>query len=130
LDLLNKPRASTQLYLTTIVVDDATGSVTSYLAVYIWNQNRFAASGTPSAYAAITLVWGTTMATVLSPQCLYRAAFVPIQLGHKLSKAEPSSSSIAARHGASQESPNMGPYGRSVSPPVPSVRSCLHRDPE
>ena len=67
LDLLNKPRASTQLYLTTIVVDDATGSVASYPAVYIWNQNRSAASGTPSSYAAITPVWG---ATALAPQSI------------------------------------------------------------
>jgi len=65
LDLTNKPRASTQLYLTTIVVDDATGSIASYPAIYIWNQNRIAASGAPTAYAAITPVWGTT---ALAPQ--------------------------------------------------------------
>jgi len=65
LDLLNRPRASTQLYLTTIVVDDATGSVSSYPAIYIWNQNRVAADGSPIAYAAITPAWGTT---VLAPQ--------------------------------------------------------------
>ena len=67
LDLLNKPRASTQLYLTTVVVDDKTGSVASYPAIYIWNQNRIAASGAPSAYAAITPVWGTT---ALAPQTI------------------------------------------------------------
>jgi len=64
-DLLDRPRASTQLYLTTIVVDDATGSVASYPAIYIWNQNRIAASGAPSTFAAITPVWSTT---VLAPQ--------------------------------------------------------------
>jgi hypothetical protein len=67
LDLLNKPRASTQLYLTTIVVDDATGTVASYPAIYIWNQNRVAASGVPSAYATVTPVWGTT---ALPPQSI------------------------------------------------------------
>ena len=60
LDLATTLRASTQLYLTTIVVDDATGSIVSFPAVYIWNQNRIAASGAPTAFAAITPVWGTT----------------------------------------------------------------------
>jgi len=67
LDLLNKPRDSTQLYLTTIVVDDATGSILSFPAVYIWNQNRIAASGAPTAFATISPVWGTT---ALAPQTL------------------------------------------------------------
>jgi len=33
-------RDSTQLYLTTIVVDDASGAVQSFPAIYVWNQNR------------------------------------------------------------------------------------------
>jgi hypothetical protein len=40
---------SSQLYLAAVVVDDATGAVTSYPAVYIWNQNR-----TPGADASST----------------------------------------------------------------------------
>jgi hypothetical protein len=31
---------SSQLYLAAVVVDDATGAITTYPAVYIWNQNR------------------------------------------------------------------------------------------
>ncbi|MEI9936872.1 MAG: hypothetical protein WDO69_06590 [Pseudomonadota bacterium] len=53
-------RASTQLYLTTMVVDDTTGSVTSYPAIYVWNQNRIAASGGVATFASLTPVWGTT----------------------------------------------------------------------
>jgi hypothetical protein len=67
LDLLNRPRDSTQLYLTTIVVDDATGSILSFPAIYIWNQDRIATSGAPTAYAAITPIWGTT---ALAPQSI------------------------------------------------------------
>jgi hypothetical protein len=41
---------SSQLYLAAIVVDSATGQVTTYPAVYIWNQNR-----APSADGATAL---------------------------------------------------------------------------
>jgi hypothetical protein len=36
---------SSQLYMAAIVVDDATNQVTTYSAVYLWNQNRVVASG-------------------------------------------------------------------------------------
>jgi hypothetical protein len=42
------------------VVDDATGAITSYPAVYIWNQNRTpAAGGTAAAlaYSNLTPAW-------------------------------------------------------------------------
>lgn len=32
--------ASSQLYLAAIVVDKMTGKITTYPAVYVWNQNR------------------------------------------------------------------------------------------
>ena len=32
--------ASSQLYLAAIVVDKTTGKITTYPAVYVWNQNR------------------------------------------------------------------------------------------
>ena len=57
--------SSTQLYLTTIVVDDATGSITSYPAIYIWNQNRLAA-GAITSFANLTPVWGSTALPVLT----------------------------------------------------------------
>ncbi|HYQ42614.1 MAG TPA: hypothetical protein VER11_11625, partial [Polyangiaceae bacterium] len=58
----NTLRSSTQLYLTTVVVDDATGSITSYPAVYVWNQNRFPTSGSfVVSYSNMTPVWGTTV---------------------------------------------------------------------
>ncbi|HKO53790.1 MAG TPA: hypothetical protein VJV79_39050 [Polyangiaceae bacterium] len=43
---------SSQLYLAAVVVDDATGTITSYPAVYIWNQNR-----TPGANGAMGLAY-------------------------------------------------------------------------
>jgi hypothetical protein len=52
---------SSQLYLAAVVVDDATGAITSYPAVYIWNQNRTpAAGGTGAAslqYSNLTPAW-------------------------------------------------------------------------
>ncbi|MEI9949316.1 MAG: hypothetical protein WDO74_10100 [Pseudomonadota bacterium] len=52
---------SSQLYLAAVVVDDATGAITSYPAVYIWNQNRTpAANGTSTAslqYSNLTPAW-------------------------------------------------------------------------
>ncbi len=52
---------SSQLYLAAVVVDDATGAITSYPAVYIWNQNRTpAAGGTSTAglqYSNLTPAW-------------------------------------------------------------------------
>jgi len=52
---------SSQLYLAAIVVDDATGAITSYPAVYIWNQNRTpGANGTSAAtlnYSNLTPAW-------------------------------------------------------------------------
>jgi len=56
----NTLRTSTQLYLTTIAVDDTNGSITSYPAIYIWNQNRTATTGV-TAFANMTPVWGTTV---------------------------------------------------------------------
>ena len=55
------PTSSTQLYLTTIVVDDATGSIVSYPAIYIWNQNRIASSAGVSQFTNMTPVWGSTV---------------------------------------------------------------------
>lgn len=52
---------SSQLYLAAIVVDNATGAVTSYPAAYIWNQNRTpGADGTTAAglqYSNLTPAW-------------------------------------------------------------------------
>ncbi|MES1172949.1 MAG: hypothetical protein ABUL62_01380 [Myxococcales bacterium] len=56
-------RNSTQLYLTTVVVNDKTGSVASYPAIYLWNQNRIAGpdgAGVGTQYANMTPVWGST----------------------------------------------------------------------
>jgi len=36
---------SSQLYMAGVVVDDATGAITSYPAVYLWNQNRVVVGG-------------------------------------------------------------------------------------
>jgi hypothetical protein len=62
-DFTGTLRDSTQLYLTTVVVDDKTGSVTSYPAIYLWNQNRVAGPdgrGVGTQYANMTPVWGLT----------------------------------------------------------------------
>ncbi|MEP7049088.1 MAG: hypothetical protein ABJB12_01995 [Pseudomonadota bacterium] len=63
---------SSQLYLAAVVVDNATGAVTTYPAVYIWNQNR-----TPSAdgktaglqYSNLTPAWDpiTLPALIIPP---------------------------------------------------------------
>jgi len=52
--------SSSQLYLAAVVVDDATGAITTYPAVYIWNQNRSPAAGGTSAslqYSNLTPAW-------------------------------------------------------------------------
>ena len=52
---------SSQLYLAAVVVDDATGAITTYPAMYIWNQNRSpGATGTTTAslqYSNLTPAW-------------------------------------------------------------------------
>jgi hypothetical protein len=52
---------SSQLYLAAVVVDNTTGAVTTYPAVYIWNQNRTpGADGTSSSglqYSNLTPAW-------------------------------------------------------------------------
>lgn len=56
-------RDSTQLYLTTIAVDDKTGRVTSYPAIYVWNQNRTlgpTGDAVGTQMANLTPVWGST----------------------------------------------------------------------
>jgi hypothetical protein len=39
------PATSSQLYLASIVVDDASGEITTYPAVYLWNQNNLVENG-------------------------------------------------------------------------------------
>ena len=52
---------SSQLYLAAVVVDNMTGAVTTYPAVYIWNQNRTpGADGMSSSglqYSNLTPAW-------------------------------------------------------------------------
>ncbi|HET7542119.1 MAG TPA: hypothetical protein VFK05_19765 [Polyangiaceae bacterium] len=52
---------SSQLYLAAVVVDDMTGAITTYPAVYIWNQNRTpGTNGTTAAglqYSNLTPAW-------------------------------------------------------------------------
>jgi hypothetical protein len=51
---------SSHIYLATAVVDDATGGITTYPAVYAWNQNRVAGAGgtaTPSQSSDLTPEW-------------------------------------------------------------------------
>jgi len=52
---------SSQLYLAAVVRDDATGTITTYPAVYIWNQNRTPGAGGTSAaslqYSNLTPAW-------------------------------------------------------------------------
>jgi hypothetical protein len=52
---------SSQLYLAAIVVDNATQQVTTYPAVYIWNQNRTPGAGGTTAmnlqYSNLTPAW-------------------------------------------------------------------------
>ncbi len=47
---------SSQLYLAAVVVDNASGAVTTYPAVYIWNQNR-QASATTMSFSNLTPAW-------------------------------------------------------------------------
>jgi hypothetical protein len=51
---------SSQLYLAAVVVDNMTGAITSYPAVYIWNQNRTPGAGGNAAsltYSNLTPAW-------------------------------------------------------------------------
>jgi len=51
---------SSQLYLAAVVVDDASGAVTTYPAVYIWNQNRTPGTNGMAAslqYSNLTPAW-------------------------------------------------------------------------
>ncbi|MEI9941673.1 MAG: hypothetical protein WDO69_31035 [Pseudomonadota bacterium] len=52
---------SSQLYLAAVVVDNATGAITTYPAVYIWNQNRTPGADGMSAaglaYSNLTPAW-------------------------------------------------------------------------
>jgi hypothetical protein len=52
--------SSSQLYLAAVVFDSATNTVTTYPAVYIWNQNRTPAAGGMAAglkYSNLTPAW-------------------------------------------------------------------------
>jgi len=52
--------SSSQLYLAAVVFDSATNTVTTYPAVYIWNQNRTPAAGgmaTGLKYSNLTPAW-------------------------------------------------------------------------
>ena len=53
--------SSSQLYLAAVVVDNATNTVTTYPAVYIWNQNRTpgadGSSATGLKYSNLTPAW-------------------------------------------------------------------------
>jgi hypothetical protein len=62
---------STQLYLTTVVVDAATKAVTTYPAIYIWNQNRLPGTdgaGVGSQSARVTPTWSSAVLPPLSIQ--------------------------------------------------------------
>jgi hypothetical protein len=50
---------SSQLYMASIVVDDATGEVTTYPAIYLWNQTRLIANGVVAEiqYSDLTPAW-------------------------------------------------------------------------
>lgn len=49
---------STQLYLTAVVIDDTTGEMTSYPALYIWTQNRLETSGSVvTQFSHLTSSW-------------------------------------------------------------------------
>jgi hypothetical protein len=51
---------SSQLYLAAVVVDNATKAVTTYPAVYVWNQNRAPGTGTSTQnlqYSNLTPEW-------------------------------------------------------------------------
>jgi hypothetical protein len=52
--------ASSQIYLAAVVVDNATGAVETYPALYIWNQNRLATAGGMAAgvqFSNLTPAW-------------------------------------------------------------------------
>jgi hypothetical protein len=51
--------SSSQLYLAAVVVDNATQAVTTYPAVYIWNQNRLAGTNGAAGlkYSNLTPAW-------------------------------------------------------------------------
>ncbi|MEO7037982.1 MAG: hypothetical protein ABI548_28705 [Polyangiaceae bacterium] len=64
---------SSQLYLAAVVLDNTTGAVTTYPAVYIWNQNRTpgadGASASSLSYSNLTPAWDpiTLPALVIPP---------------------------------------------------------------
>jgi hypothetical protein len=52
--------SSSQLYLAAIVIDNASGAITSYPAQYIWNQNRLATAsgdGMATKFSNLTPAW-------------------------------------------------------------------------
>jgi len=59
----NTLQDSTQIYLSTIVVDNATGAISTYPAIHVWNQNRAADEGAAASiqFSNITPVWGNTV---------------------------------------------------------------------
>jgi hypothetical protein len=64
--------SSSQLYLAAVVVDNATSTITTYPAVYIWNQNRTPAAGGMAGslqYSNLTPAWDpiTLPALVIPP---------------------------------------------------------------
>jgi len=63
---------SSQLYLAAVVVDNATKAITTYPAVYIWNQNRApGADGTAASlrYSNLTPAWDPiTLAPLMIPE--------------------------------------------------------------
>jgi hypothetical protein len=46
---------SSQLYMAAIVVDDASGEITTYPAVYLWNQSQLYVDGAPEAISTSNL---------------------------------------------------------------------------
>jgi Tol biopolymer transport system component len=50
-------QSSSQLYLAAIVVDKTTGMITTYPAVYIWNQNRTPGAPSGIQYSNLTPAW-------------------------------------------------------------------------
>jgi hypothetical protein len=60
---------SSQLYMAAIVVDEASGEVTTYPAVYLWNQDRLQASGVqqPIATSNLTPAWAEFVIPPVDP---------------------------------------------------------------